>query len=83
MAGAKNHDYHILPPDIWPVVGAFSALIMATGGVFWMHKMAGGTATFFLGLLGARAKLDAEGVGPGRQVAAHRGFKSHGRRANR
>ena len=27
MAGAKNHDYHILPPDIWPVVGAFSALI--------------------------------------------------------
>jgi cytochrome c oxidase subunit 3 len=52
MAGAKNHDYHILPPDIWPVVGAFSALIMATGGVFWMHDMAGGTATFYLGLLG-------------------------------
>ena len=22
MAGTKNHDYHILPPDIWPLVGA-------------------------------------------------------------
>jgi len=52
MAGAKNHDYHILPPDIWPVVGAFSALTMAVGGVFWMHDMSGGTATFYLGLLG-------------------------------
>ena len=30
MAGAKNHDYHILPPSIWPLIGAFSAL--AHGG---------------------------------------------------
>jgi len=52
MAGAKNHDYHILPPDIWPFVGAMSALTMAVGGVFWMHEMAGGTAVFSLGLLG-------------------------------
>ena len=33
MAGTKNHDYHILPPDIWPLVGSFSALIMTSGGV--------------------------------------------------
>ena len=33
MAGAKNHDYHILPPSIWPLVGSFSALIMAVGGI--------------------------------------------------
>ena len=26
MAGAKNHDYHILQPDPWPMIGAFSAL---------------------------------------------------------
>ncbi|WP_226018288.1 cytochrome c oxidase subunit 3 [Novosphingobium sp. FKTRR1] len=52
MAGAKNHDYHILPPDVWPFVGAMSALTMATGGVFWMHKYAGGTGIFMLGLLG-------------------------------
>jgi cytochrome c oxidase subunit 3 len=52
MAGAKNHDYHILPPDVWPFVGAFSALTMTSGGVLHMHKMAGGTAVMLLGLLG-------------------------------
>ena len=29
MAGAKNHQYHILPPSIWPFLGSFSALAMA------------------------------------------------------
>ena len=52
MAGAKNHDYHILPPDIWPIVGAFSALTMFTGLVFSMHKMAGGTGILSAGVLG-------------------------------
>ena len=41
MAGAKNHDYHILAPDIWPFVGAFAALTFTTGMVFFMHTMAG------------------------------------------
>jgi cytochrome c oxidase subunit 3 len=57
MAGAKNHDYHILPPDIWPIVGAFSALTMAIGGIMWMHgshvdpKHAnGGGIIFFIGV---------------------------------
>ena len=26
MASTKNHDYHILPPDQWPLIGASSAL---------------------------------------------------------
>ena len=30
MAGAKNHDYHILPPSPWPLLGAFSALVLAS-----------------------------------------------------
>ncbi len=38
MAGAKNHDYHILAPDIWPLVGAFSALTFFTGMVMYMHS---------------------------------------------
>jgi cytochrome c oxidase subunit 3 len=55
MAGAKNHDYHILPPDIWPFVGAFSALTMAIGGIMWMHgghvgKPNGGGVVFFIGV---------------------------------
>ncbi|HVF94476.1 MAG TPA: cytochrome c oxidase subunit 3, partial [Sphingomonas sp.] len=57
MAGAKNHDYHILPPDIVPIMGAFSALAMAIGGVMWMHgghlgadKANGGGWIFLIGL---------------------------------
>lgn len=37
MAGAKNHDYHILPPSIWPLFGSMSALVMAMGAIMWMH----------------------------------------------
>jgi len=39
MAHAKNHDYHILNPSIWPLVGAGAAFIMLTGAVLWMHGM--------------------------------------------
>ena len=52
MAGAKNHDYHILPPDIWPLTGALSALTMTSGGVLFMHSLPGGKAVMLLGLLG-------------------------------
>ncbi len=49
MAGAKTHDYHILPPSIWPLIGAFSALLMAVGGIRWMHDMSYGGIMFLLG----------------------------------
>src|SRR5688500_20225734 len=51
MAGAKNHQYHILPPSIWPLIGAFAALAMAAGGVMWMHEQAYGGYVFFAGLI--------------------------------
>jgi cytochrome c oxidase subunit 3 len=38
MAGAKNHDYHILAPDIWPIMGALSALVFTSGMVMYMHR---------------------------------------------
>jgi len=41
MAGAKNHDYHILDPDIWPLIGALSALTFTSGMVLCMHSAAG------------------------------------------
>ncbi len=50
MAGAKNHDYHILAPDPWPIIGAFSALAMAAGGIMWMHKVPYGGWVFYLGV---------------------------------
>jgi cytochrome c oxidase subunit III len=51
MAGAKNHDYHILPPSIWPLVGSFGALTMFGGLVMWMHEVGYGSLIFGLGLL--------------------------------
>ena len=50
MAGAKNHQYHILKPDPWPLIGAFSALIFMGGAVMWLHKIGPGKLVFFLGL---------------------------------
>ncbi len=52
MAGAKNHDYHILPPSPWPIIGAFTALIMAAGGIMWMHEARLGGVVFYIGLAG-------------------------------
>jgi cytochrome c oxidase subunit III len=37
MAHAKNHDYHILPPSIWPLIAAVGAFTMLFGGVLGMH----------------------------------------------
>lgn len=36
MAGAKNHDYHILPPSWWPMLSSLAALWLATGALMWM-----------------------------------------------
>ncbi len=36
MAHAKNHDYHILPPSIQPLLGAIGAFVMLFGSVLWM-----------------------------------------------
>jgi cytochrome c oxidase subunit 3 len=52
MAGAKNHEYHILPPSIWPLVGSFSALTMFGGLVMWMHDAQYGSLVWGLGMLG-------------------------------
>ncbi|MFQ6549143.1 cytochrome c oxidase subunit 3 [Aestuariibius sp. 2305UL40-4] len=49
MAGAKNHDYHILPPSIWPFVGAVGGFVMLLGAVLWMHD--GGPYLFLIGLV--------------------------------
>ena len=50
MAGAKNHDYHILQPDIWPLIGSIAALTTTSGLVLYMHEMAGGHLVFGLGI---------------------------------
>jgi cytochrome c oxidase subunit 3 len=50
MAGAKNHDFHILPASPWPLLGAFTSLAAAAGGIGWMHDAAWGPWVFGLGM---------------------------------
>ena len=52
MAGAKNHQYHIVNASIWPLIGAFSALALFGGLVMWMHDVSGGTPVMLAGLVG-------------------------------
>jgi cytochrome c oxidase subunit 3 len=52
MASGKTHDFHILPPSHWPIVGTLSAMVMFFGLVFWMHEDAWGQWVFFAGLAG-------------------------------
>jgi cytochrome c oxidase subunit III len=62
MAGKVNHDYHILEPDIWPLIGSMSALTFTSGMVLSFYPdlfgaassvvmwagLAGLIATFFM-----------------------------------
>ena len=38
-AHAKDHDYHMLAPSPWPVLGAFGALLTAVGAILFMHDV--------------------------------------------
>ncbi|GAA4053182.1 cytochrome c oxidase subunit 3 [Parerythrobacter jejuensis] len=59
MAGAKNHDYHILEPDIWPLIGSFSALTFTSGMVLYMHEMPSWQIVLGLGIMGLIATFFA------------------------
>ena len=39
-AHAKHHDYHLVDPSPWPVVGSIGAFVLAIGAVRWMHGAA-------------------------------------------
>src|SRR6202035_2404171 len=57
MAHAEvKHDYHLVDPSPWPIVGSIGAFTMLIGAVFWMNK-----DYPFLGL-----------TAPLRHVASHR-----------
>ena len=52
-AHAKHHDYHLVDPSPWPIVGSISAFILAVGAITWMHKMfAAAPLVFAVGVLG-------------------------------
>ena len=52
MSGAGNHDYHLVEPSKWPLVGAISAFLMALGGVFALHDYPYAIYAFYLGIAG-------------------------------
>jgi cytochrome c oxidase subunit 3 len=44
----KHHDYHLVNPSPWPVVGAIFAFTTAVGGIVWMRSLGGGEGLFGL-----------------------------------
>lgn len=44
-----NHDYHIIDPSPWPLIGSVGALVMAIGAVMWMHD--GPSFLMYIGLV--------------------------------
>ncbi|MEB8387500.1 cytochrome c oxidase subunit 3 [Rhodobacteraceae bacterium KMM 6894] len=54
MAHEKNHDYHILTPSLWPLLGAVAGFVMLFGAVMWMSPQMDNNQpwVFLIGLLG-------------------------------
>ncbi len=38
-AHGKFHDYHLVDPSPWPIVGSIGAFLMAVGLITWMHHL--------------------------------------------
>ena len=45
---AKHHDYHLVNPSPWPIVGSVFAFTMAVGLIIWMRSMGDGAGLFGL-----------------------------------
>jgi cytochrome c oxidase subunit 3 len=45
-AHAKHHDYHLVNPSPWPIIGSVAALALAIGLIVWMKSMNGGSGVF-------------------------------------
>jgi len=59
MSSDAKHDYHLVDPSPWPVVGSVFAFLMMVGAVLWMHKgydrfgvLSGTPWIFGIGILG-------------------------------
>ena len=50
-AHAKHHDYHLVNPSPWPIVGSIAAFMMAVGAIVWM-KTHGAPSATLLGMRG-------------------------------
>ena len=64
VAHAKpNHDYHLVNPSPWPVVGSASAFLAAFGGILWMHHVVAYAPLIFgAGVIGHLPRLFGRAV---------------------
>jgi cytochrome c oxidase subunit 3 len=44
--GDVKHDYHLVNPSPWPLVGSIAAVLMAMGGITWLKGLFGAQASF-------------------------------------
>ena len=56
---AKHHDYHLVNPSPWPIVGSISAFLLAVGGIIFMKTRLADPEhpNFWLLLIGAAGVL--------------------------
>ena len=70
MAATKHHDYHLVDPDPWPIIGAMGAFALFGGAVMWFHDNPYGKFVGIGGLLVAtdqvRQRYASMRYGPGR-----------------
>jgi cytochrome c oxidase subunit 3 len=59
MAGARNHEYHILDPNIWPLIGASAAMALFGGAVMWLHDFPPGIYIMLTGVVGVLVTMFA------------------------
>jgi len=51
IRNAEQHSFHLVDPSPWPLVAAFSALMLTFGGVLHMHGYVGGSFLWRFGFL--------------------------------
>src|SRR6476469_9493165 len=57
MAATKNHDYHLVNPSPWPLVGAIAAFFLFGGLVMWFHENRYGPVAIGVGAAGVLATM--------------------------
>ena len=56
-----NHDYHLVEPSPWPLVGSIAAFVLAVGFIMWMKHMSA-AGVYLFGRRRHRRALRDDGV---------------------
>ena len=62
MAGAKNHDYHLVDPDPWPLIGAICGGALFSGAVMWFHDNRYGVPLMIAAVVGVLITIAKIGI---------------------